>query len=145
MEDPSPSSDLSLEQLGPGSLPLSSGVYVHYTGCAMIQPTTLPLPHREEGLGDEKRDQSLDVISSCKLLPSPGESGDLGSSGCDAPRYGFHWFWNHFHLRQRSMQASLTEKHKQLLEDFKSYCANDSIMLPLFCSQLLEQAELRPQ
>ena len=140
LEDPYPSSDLSLEQPRSRSSPLSFGVYVHYTGCAMIQPITSPLPRTEDGLGKEMRDHSLDGTLPPKSSPSLGsEDGDIGHSCHECPVYGFHWFWNHCYLQQRTSQTAPAEKHKELLEDFMSYCASDNIVLPFACSQLLEQ------
>ena len=144
LEDPYPSSDLGLEQPCSGSSPLSFGVYVHYTGCAMVRPITSPLPCREDGLGEEMRDPSpVDTLTDKSPL-SHGEDGDVGGSCHECPVYGFHWFWNHCYLQQRTSQAVPAEKHKELLEEFRSYCTNDSIMLPFACSQLLEQTETPP-
>ena len=134
LEDPYPGSDLTPDQPHPGSSPLSFGVYIHYTGCAMVRPITSSLAFREREVGTLSHDSP----------PLPEEDGNIDSHCHKDPVCGFHWFWNHCYLQQRTSQATPAEKHEELLEDFRSYCSSDCVILPFACSQLLEQTETPP-
>lgn len=110
----------------------------------MVQPITSPLPYTEDGLEKKTRDPSPDRTLAYKSPPSLGEDGGMGDGCRECPVYGFHWFWNHCYLQQRTSQAAPAEKHRELLEEFRSYCASDSIVLPVACSQLFQEQSESP-
>ena len=108
----------------------TSRVYVHHSGCALVQPVC------EGDSDDDIEDTSSPSLatgypSSATRSPSPSRL-----TGCVS--LGFHWFKNNLYLRQKSTPATMIGKHQTLFTEVKQFCERTSDGLTDLCLNILQ-------
>ena len=107
----------------PKQLDAASLVYVHHSGCALVQPVT-----------DEESDDIQDdttVTPRCSLSDSPSPI-----SSSHSVSLGLNWFKNNLYLRQKSTPANMETKHDLLFSEVKRFCDENSEDLAKLCSDI---------
>ena len=103
----------------PKQLDATSLVYVHHSGCALVQPVT-----------DD--DSDSDITPRCSLSDSPTTL--VGPS--QPVSLGLNWFKNNLYLRQKSTSASMLTKHDSLFNDVKRFCNENTEDLAKLCPDI---------
>ena len=90
-----------------------SHVFIHHSGCALLQPVY-----------DSQR----------RTGGSPYKEGGLESKF----ECGFKWFCNSYYLRQKSTEQSILLKYEELVERFSYFCTTCNGELAVLCNKILQ-------
>ena len=120
---------------------LPSRLYVHYTGCALVQPVcekTEEQEHGAEDMVDVSLHPSRPLKSSTPFgSPSKRSPNSSPTSGMLADmKCGFYWYKNFLLPKQKNIPSSVLAQHDQVLGEFVALCQNQDGHLLSLCEQV---------
>ena len=121
---------------------LPSRLYVHHTGCALVQPVCEKNEEQEENGAEDEVNMSLHPsrpLKSSTPFASPRKnspnssptSGTLADMKC-----GFYWYKNFLLPKQKNIPSSVLAQHDKVLGDFVGLCQNQDGNLLSLCEQV---------
>lgn len=112
---------------------LTSRLYVHYTGCALLQPVYED--SQQLFLASDNNIPSVSYpLDTSTPQGSPEEKRAFKSA--KTIKCGFYWYRNFLLPKQRNTPQAVLAKHDAVLEELTKLCSNKDGQLDDLCKQL---------
>ncbi len=127
---------------------ITSRIYVHHSGCALVQPVCeqrnnanpesrswRPVSRGSIGSRSSTSSRSSQLLDTSTPLMSPKDASRTFSPSAAELKCGFYWYKNFMIAKQKNLSSSLV-KHDSLFTEFAALCSNSSGQLSDLCTQL---------